>query len=76
MQSHVCGAVRYAYAMPVYILFVSSSGAIIDHSQSTKDIDPYFKSKLYVEDPEHRKLILIFTEWAEEIQRASARLQF
>ena len=46
--------------MPVCALFVSSrsgivfspsAGAITDHSQSAKDIDPYFKSQLYVEDP-------------------------
>ena len=43
--------------MPVCVLFVSSrsgivlnssAGAITDHSQSAKDIDPYFKSHLYV----------------------------
>ena len=62
----------YAYAMPVCVLFVSSrsgiiinlrAGAITDHSQSVKDIDPYFKSQLYVEDPSHRDTH--FTEWAE-----------
>ena len=45
--------------MPVCVLFVSSrsgivfnpsAGAITDDSQSAKDIDPYFKSQLYVED--------------------------
>ena len=50
--------VRWAYAMPVCVLFVSSrsgivfnssAGVITDHSQSAKDIDPYFKSQLYVE---------------------------
>ena len=55
--------------MPVYVLFVSnrsgivfnpSAGAITDHSQSAKDIDPYFKSQLYVEDPGHRKPVLIY----------------
>ena len=54
-------------AMPVCVLFVSrsgivfnpSAGAITDHSQSAKDIDPYFKSQLYVEDPGHRKPVLI-----------------
>ena len=60
MLSQECGAVRWAYAMPVFVLFVSSwsgivfnpsAGAITDHSQSAKDIDPYFKSHLYVEDP-------------------------
>ena len=54
--------------MPVCVLFVSSrssivfnpsAGAITDNSQSAKDIDPYFKSQLYVEDPGHRKLVLI-----------------
>ena len=54
--------------MPMYVLFVSSrsgivfnssAGAITDHSQSAKDIDPYFKSQLYVEDPDHRKPVLI-----------------
>ena len=52
----------------VYSLFVSSrsgivfnpsADAITDHSQSEKDIDPYFKSKLYVEDPGYRKPVLI-----------------
>ena len=59
---------RWAYVMPVCVLFVSgtsgivfnpSAGAITDHSQSAKDIDPYFKSQLYVEDPGHRKPVLI-----------------
>ena len=54
--------------MPVCVLFVSSwsgivfspsAGAITDHSQSAKDIDPYFKSQLYVEDPGHQKSVLI-----------------
>ena len=33
------------------IIFNPSAGAITDHSQSAKDIDPYFKSQLYVEGP-------------------------
>ena len=54
--------------MPVCVLFVSSrsgivfnpsAGTITDHSQSAKDIDTYFKSQLYVEDPDHRKPVLI-----------------
>ena len=54
--------------MPVYVQFVSSrsgivfnpsAGAITEHSQSAKDIDPYFKSQLYVEDPGHPKPVLI-----------------
>ena len=31
-----------------------SIGAITDHSQSSKNTDTYFKSKLYVKDPNHR----------------------
>ena len=59
---------RWAYAMLVCVLFVSSrsdivfnpsASAITDHSQSAKDIDPYFKSQLYVKDPCHRKPVLI-----------------
>ena len=62
MQRQECGAVRLAYAMTVCVLFVCSrsdivfnpsAGAITDHSQSANDIDPYFKSQLYVEDPGH-----------------------
>ena len=54
--------------MPVCVLFVSSksgivfnpsAGAIIEHSQSAKDIDQYCKSNLYVEDPGHQKPVLI-----------------
>ena len=52
--------------MPVCVLFVSSRSSIVfnpsaitDDSQSAKDIDPYFKSQLYVEDPGHRKPVLI-----------------
>ena len=41
------------------IVFNSSVGAITVHSQSAKDIDPYFKSLLYVENPGHRKPVLI-----------------
>ena len=54
--------------MPVCVLFVSSrlgivfnpsAGAITDNSQLAKDIDPYFKSQFYVEDPGHQKPVLI-----------------
>ena len=54
--------------MPECVLYVSSrsgidfnpsAGTITDHSQSAKDIDPYFKSQLFVEDPSHRKPVLI-----------------
>ena len=60
--------VRLAYAMLMCVLFVSSrpgivfnpiAGAITDYSQSVKDIEPYFKSQLYVEDPGNQKLVLI-----------------
>ena len=55
--------------MPMCVLFVSggsgivcnpSAGAITDHSKSAKDMDPYYKSQLYVEDSGHRKLLLIY----------------
>ena len=36
-----------------------SAGAINDHSQSAKDIDPYFNSQRYVEDLGHQKPVLI-----------------
>ena len=42
------------------IVFNPSAGAITDHSQSAKDIDSYIKSQLYVEDPGHRKPVLIY----------------
>ena len=41
------------------IVFNSSAGVITDHSQSAKDIDPYFKFHLYVEIPGHRKPVII-----------------
>ena len=41
------------------IVFNPSAGSITEHSQSAKDIDLYFKSQLYVEDPGHRKPVLI-----------------
>ena len=65
----VCGAVRWAYAMPECVLFVSnrsgivfnpSASALTDHSQSAKDIDSYFKSQLYVKDAGHRKPVFIY----------------
>ena len=54
--------------MPVCVLFMSSrlgiifnpsDSAITDHSQAAKDIDPYYKSQVYVEDPSHGKSVLI-----------------
>ena len=41
------------------IVFNPSAGAITDHSQSTKDINPYFKFQLDVKDPFHRNPVLI-----------------
>ena len=53
------------------IVFNPSAGAITDHSQSVKDIDPYFKFQFYVEDPGYQKPVLILPnglskpgEWA------------
>ena len=50
--------VLFVFSMS-YIVFNPCAGAITDHNQSVKDIDPYFKSQLYMEDPGHRKPILI-----------------
>ena len=56
--------------MPVCVLFVSSrsgivfnssAGAITNHSQSVKDIHPYFQFQLYVENPSHRKPVVILS---------------
>ena len=41
------------------IVFNPSADASTDHSQSAKDIDPCFKSQFYVEDPDHRRPVLI-----------------
>ena len=58
----------WEYIMPVCVLFASNrldivfntrAGAMTDHSQSAKDISQYFKSMLHVEDPGHRKPVLI-----------------
>ena len=45
------------------VVFIQNADAITDHSQSTKDIDPYFKSQLYMEDLGHRKPELILPIW-------------
>ena len=64
-----CGGVDMCDAR-VCVLFVSSrsgivfnpsTDAIIDHSQISKDIDPYFKSKLYVKDPSQGKPVPILS---------------
>ena len=52
----------------VRVLFVSSRSGIVlnpsavtitDHSRSRKVIDPNFKSRLYADDPDHGKPVLI-----------------
>ena len=69
--------------IPVCVLFVSSRSdivfnpsavAITDHSQSAKNIDPYFKSQLFVEDPGHRKPVLILPNGlSKPVERAHDR---
>ena len=49
----------YCLSSRSVIVFNPSDGAITDHSQSAKDIDPYFKSQLYVEDTGHQKPVRI-----------------
>ena len=46
------------------VVFNPSAGAITDHSQLAKDIEPYLKSQLY-EVSQPRKASTHFTEWAE-----------
>ena len=62
-----CGKVGICDAR-VCVLFVCSrscsvfnpgASVITDHSQSAKDIDPYFKPQLYAEDPGCRKTVRI-----------------
>ena len=85
MYSQKCGAVRWAYAMPVCVLFVSSrlgivinssDGAITDHSQSTKNTEPYFKSQLYVEDPGQRKPVLILPNGLSKHGERATEIKF
>ena len=61
--------------MPVCLLFVStrsgivfnpSAGAMTDHNQSAKDVNPYFKSLLHVVDPGHREPALILPNGPSE----------
>ena len=69
-MAQVCSAMGWEYTMPVCALFMSSgssivfnpiAGSITDHSQSAKDL--YLKFQLYVEDPGHRKPVLISPNW-------------
>ena len=48
-----CPCVRAVVYSRSGIVFNPSAGSITDHSQSAKDIDPYFNSYRYVEDPGH-----------------------
>ena len=41
------------------IVFNLSAGAITDRRQPAKDVDPHFKSQLYVEHPGHRQSMFI-----------------
>ena len=45
------------------IVFNPRAGSITDHSQSAKDIDPYLKSQLYVEDPSRRQYSFYQMGW-------------
>ena len=71
--------------MPMCVLFVSSRssivvnpsvGAITDNSQSAKDLDPYFKSQLYVEDNGHRKAVLIVPNWLSKSGKRARTKKF
>ena len=59
------------------IVFNRSAGTIADRSQSAKDIDPYFKSRLCVEDTGHRKPVLILPNGpSKPEERANDRSKF
>ena len=69
----MCDALGWAYEMPMCVLFVSSmsginpsASAITEYSQSAKNIDPYFKSQLHVEDPGQRKPVPILPNGPNE----------
>ena len=72
--------------MPGCVLFVSSrsgivfnpsAGVITDHGQSAKDIDQYFTSQLYGEDPSHRKPVLILPTGMSKLgERAHDKILF
>ena len=53
------------------IVFNPSAIAITDHSQSAKDIDPYFKFQLYAEDPGRRKPVRVYRIVNPEIERTT-----
>ena len=64
----MCGAGRWEYVIPMCVLFGSNTSgiafnpgvdAITGHSQKAMNIDPYFKSQLYVVDPGHQKPVFI-----------------
>ena len=66
-----CVCVLFVYSWSV-IVFNQSAGVITDHSRSTKDIDPYYKSQ-FCRGSCPLKAGTHFTEWAEQTRRASAR---
>ena len=76
----------WAYVMPVCVLLVSSTSGIIfnsradviiNHSQSAKDIDPYMKYQLYMDDHIHRKLILVLRNFLSKFgEQAHAKINF
>ena len=53
-------------------IFNSSIGGITEHSRSVKDMDPYFKSYLYVEDSGHQKPVLILPN---ELSKSGEQVQ-
>ena len=67
---------RWVYAMPVRVLFVSSksgivfkpsAGAITERNQSANVVVPYFKSQLHVKDPNRsvsQLIIGLSLEWS------------
>ena len=57
------------------IVFNPSASAITDYSQSAKDIDQYFKSQLYAEDPGRRKTVRILPN-SKPGQRVHDRIIF
>ena len=74
---HIRCPCSYCVSSRSGICFNPSAGAITDHSQSTKDIDAYLKFQLYVEDPSHRKLVLILPNRLSKTgERADDRNKF
>ena len=47
----------------MFVCSTSNSSAIADHIQSATDTDKNFKTQLNVEDPRHRKPLIILLNW-------------